>query len=619
MLNTIYCRQAGSIFKAVPAVASVAALALAAGLSASSAWADGGASGAGSTSPELNVVGTFDVPNDNMTADVWALGNYAYLGSFTQPDCSFDLTGVRIIDISDPANPTLAAFIPSRAGKRAIDVKVEHVETGHFNGEILVVTDELCAQFHPRLVSNGGPLVPGGPLVLGGPLVPGGGGLSIYDVTDPTKPKVLKRNFLLRQNNGIRNTFIYQQGDNAYILAVDDVDLRDLIIIDITNPRRPRVITRTGAPDWPALNFSEIDGASVFLHDVWAQENGFGKVIAYLSYWDAGLVLLDITDPANPVFLGDSTYPNPDKSGLPPEGNGHVAVPTADGSLVILGDEDQSKFLTLLDSTIGGPPPGDKVGSALFGPQPAADAFDLLTPGDVLSVADAFGCNAGDVAAAPGGSADIVLIQRGVCFFSTKAANAEAAGYDAYIVYNDAARGDGLIDMSSGTADVITIPGLFVGHTVGSAMAAEIMGSGIVTVVSVVAIADGEGFMRVIDVTDPMNMVQVGSYVTEGTLPPANALLAGTRSAHNVVVDGDRAYWAWNYNGIRVVEFSDCDVGDGFEGCTPTEVAHFGGGDFGPAKPDTNFWGVYLHDHPDGNTYILGSDRNSGLWIFDTP
>ena len=71
-----------------------------------------------------------------------------------------------------------------------------------------------------------------------------------------------------------------------------------------------------------------------------------------------------------------------------------------------------------------------------------------------------------------------------------------------------------------------------------------------------------------------------------------------------------------------MVEFDGCEAGDGFEGCTAdiTEVAHFGGGDFGPDEPDTNFWGVYVHTIPaDGGTYILGSDRSGGLWIFDDP
>ncbi len=91
MLDTPHCRQAGGIFKAAPAVASVAALALAAGLSASSAWAHEAA-----MSPALFIVGQFEVPIEGLTTDVWAYGNYAYLGSFSTPFCSFDLTGVRL-------------------------------------------------------------------------------------------------------------------------------------------------------------------------------------------------------------------------------------------------------------------------------------------------------------------------------------------------------------------------------------------------------------------------------------------------------------------------------------------------------------------------------------------
>lgn len=549
-----------------------------------------------SESPGLNVVGQFEVNVEDLTTDVWAYGNYAYIGSFSQPECSLDLTGVRVIDISDPSNPTLAAFIPAKPGTRNNDVKVEHIETPHFSGEILVATNEQCnTVFHPRQQSRGGNVIPGS------------GGIAIWDVTDPTKPRALKQNFLPRAN-GIHNTFIWQQGDNAYLLAVDDVAARDVIVVDITKPQSPKEIARVGAPDWPGLDFSEIEGPSVFLHDVWVQDD-----VAYLSYWDAGLVLLDVSDPANPVFLGDSTYPNPDLSGLPPEGNGHVAVPTADGSLVIFGDEDQAKFAAFMSSTIGaGPQSTNKIGSALFGPDPI-DNFP--EPGDVVAVAANFGCSSSDFAPAPGGAADVVLIERGVCFFSTKAANAQAAGYDAYIVFNDAARGDGLIDMSAGTADVITIPGIFVGNTLGSAMRTEINSSGTVTVDAVFGSEDGEGFMRVLDVTDPTNIVQIGVFATPGTLPPLNAQLMGTRDAHNVIVRGTTAYWAWYYEGIRVVDFSDCDAGDGFNGCTPVEIAHFGGGE----DPPGNFWGVYVHDHPNGNTYILGSDRDHGLWIFDAP
>lgn len=128
--------------------------------------------------------------------------------------------------------------------------------------------------------------------------------------------------------------------------------------------------------------------------------------------------------------------------------------------------------------------------------------------------------------------------------------------------------------------------------------------------------------MRVIDVSMPGSMVEVGRYYTERTLPPANLTAAGgTRGAHNVVVDGTMAYWAWYHEGIRVVDFAGCDAVHGFGGCTPTEVAHFGGGE----TPEYDFWGVYLHDIPGYGTVILGSDRGEegtgggGLVIFEAP
>ncbi len=537
---------------------------------------------------------------DGHTTDVWALGNYAYLGAFHNPVCSFDITGVRVIDISDPTDPTLAAFIPASPGSRNNDVKVASLDTSNWSGDILVRTNEQCGTpFVPRTQSNG---------VSGNA---GRGGIDIFDVTDPTKPHALKQNFLPKAN-GIHNTYIWQDGNgNAYLLAVDDVALDDVIVVDITKPQSPKEIARTGQADWPSDIAAEIEGPAIFLHDVWVQKVG-NQFIAYLSYWDAGLVLLDVTDPANPVFLGDSVYPNPDLSGLPPEGNGHVAVPNADGSLVIFGDEDQAKFASFMTSTIDGATSTNKIGTALFGPEPLAN---FPEPGDVVAAADAFGCSAGDFDPAPGGAADVVIIERGACFFSTKAANAQAAGYDAYIVFNDAARGDGITNMSAGTADVITIPGIFVGNTLGNAMRNALEGGLTVTVDSVFGSEDGEGFMRVLDVTDPSNIVEVGTYATERTLPPQNALSMGTRDAHNVVVDGELAYWAWYYEGIRVIDFSDCDAGDGFAGCTPVEVAHWGGG----AVPPDTFWGVYVHELPSGQKVVLGSGRDHGLYIFATP
>jgi len=543
-------------------------------------------------SAHLDVLGQFDVPFV-VTSDVWALGNYAYLGTVSDPLCSFDITGVRIIDISDPENPEQVAFIKDKQGTRTNDVKAASLNTSKWSGDILVTTNSGCGVSLPRLNANGKAAKARG----------GQGGINIYDVTDPTKPHALKQNFLPKANS-THNTYIWEDGEgNAYLLAVDDIALADVIVVDITNPASPKEIARTGQADWPSDIAAEVEGPAVFLHDVWVQGG-----IAYLSYWDAGLVLLDVSDPTNPVFLGDSTYPDPDLSGLPPEGNGHVAVPNADGTLVIFGDEDTTKAASFINMTIDSTTDTHLVGPANFGPEPSADFFP--TPRNVVAVAANFGCNLVDF---PGGSGDVVLIERGVCEFSTKALHAQDAGYEAYIVFNDAARGDGLIIMAPGVdAPSVTIPGVFVGNTLGNQIKDDIPNA---TVNNAFRVVDGEGFMRVFDVTDPANMIQIGTYATERTLPPFNLDASGTRDAHNVVVDGDLAYWAWYFEGIRVVDFSDCDAGDGFGGCTPVEIAHHDGGE----NPEDIFWGVYVHTLPSGQKVVLGSALDSGLWIFDTP
>jgi len=539
----------------------------------------------GSASPELNVVGQLSaadmgIPGGENITDVWAYGNYAYLGTFDDIACSLDYTGVHVVDISDPASPAKAAFIPAKPGTRNNDVKVAHLDTRHFSGEILVASNEPCGSvFQPRLNANGVAAIPGQ------------GGVSIWDVTDPTKPRALKQNYL---SFGVHNTFLWQQGDNAYMVVVDDNNVQDVHIVDITKPQSPRKIVVTGQLDWPDDIDAEFgDTAGTFLHDVWVQEND-GLVIAYLAYWDAGLVMLDVTDPANPVFLGDSVYADPDPlSGEFPAGDGHVVVPNADGSRALLGDEDFAAG-ALTSFTFN----GEDVPVEEGGFTPPTFTLPGASFGGPIHWTGGEGCTEAefDRAANPG---EIALIQRGTCFFSEKAAAAQALGYAGFIVANDAARGDGLIVMSAGTADVISIPGYFVGNSTG-----EIMKAGEGGTVAAAGIFDGYGYLRLLDVSDPANIVEVDQFATEGVF--ANPPIPGDRTMHNVVVDdGTWAYISWYAEGMRVVDFGDD---------TLSEVAHFVDTENG-----SNFWGVYLHDHPDGNTYVLGSDRSTGLWIFDTP
>ena len=71
-----------------------------------------------------------------------------------------------------------------------------------------------------------------------------------------------------------------------------------------------------------------------------------GDWLMLLSYWDGGWVILNVNDPANPVYVADFEYPAVDLEllqqfgvSLTPEGNAHQAEWTIDNRFIIGMDE----------------------------------------------------------------------------------------------------------------------------------------------------------------------------------------------------------------------------------------------------------------------------------------
>ena len=100
----------------------------------------------------------------------------------------------------------------------------------------------------------------------------------------------------------------------------------------------------------------------------------------------------------------------------------------------------------------------------------SGDVTGDLTPIDVQEPPPATpgstsGCEAGDFPD-PGADFDVALIQRGTCTFFDKAANAEAAGYDAVVIYNEGQ--DGRQDTLSGTlGEPVGIPVIGTSYAIG--------------------------------------------------------------------------------------------------------------------------------------------------------
>jgi len=582
--------------------------------------------------------------------DVWSHDGFAYIGTFEEPSCT--RAGIFVVDIAKAMDQyqstgategAVVAHIKSAPNTRVNDVKVHTVTFRNTTRDILIATEEQC-----------------GPLNGNATRQLGQGGISIYDVTNPHRPHAIKQH---QGDSPVHNTFAWTGDDGrSYAIAVDDINLDDVIIIDITKPQSPKEVGRVGIASWLGGTYPEIadDGqlftgvfAAPLLHDVWVERID-GRWQAVLSYWDAGFVVLDVHDPTNPTVLGDTTYPDPDPvfGNSPAEGNGHAAVFGGDvGQYIFAGDEDFDPFRTVVREAGGGE-------------HLATQGSDVpqITPTNTVSGDGVYVGLACDPV--PSGSG-IAIIQRGDCAFTTKAQNAEAAGYSAAVVFNHSTGCDASVSMLVEAG----IPALFIprsdgfevlglggsydpsscdgsGVDNGDALLAGFEGT-VVGATALDAAFDGWGYLHLLnnladgtttlappsfpgespddrDVLDIDYLGEIGYFVPAEAADPANAVGFGDLTMHNVEADpataaepptfdaGPRMFVSWYSLGMRAMEYRPGHWHSGNGGVYSWNVHEVGRF---IAEDGSNFWGVHV-DEFRGEQIILGSDRNTGLWIF---
>lgn len=574
-----------------------------------------GPDGTGPVAKNLTLAGRGERLLPDATTDVWSFGGYAYIGTYNVPcgeGTGANGSGVRIFDVSNPTKPKEVGFIPSVAGSRANDVKVARMNAG----TILVHSNEACE--------------PGGP-----------GGFEIWDVSDPNNRTHLAHvqtddvNGFLRSafgfvDFGVHNLFLFKQFERDLVAAVVESEFGNFQVFDITDPANPALVGFWGAeelrmaelghdpstvPDLDSDDFGLIlqldewlfegygDHRNRFLHDITVNAEG---TKAYLSNWDAGLVLLDIGDPTDPQLVSVALDP----SGSPGDGevNSHAAWPTADGSIVVETEEDFVPYTLTFEIEGEGAFPA--LEGAFTTPISTLSGQEMSGPTTYVGGA----CNPGT---APGlddpvpTGTGIAVVQRGACFFSEKAQNAIDAGYSGLVVFNSVAGGDEIVLMGGDARD---IPGVFVGHSTGLTIFGvtdvgelSLAQSGLPISASVTP--NDWGGVRVWDYSDPANPVLASTFDTTCSANPADSSCdpRGTYSVHNVIVERNNAYLSWYSNGALILDISDP--------YNPVETARYHRE--GPAFESTNggiqdFWGIYKEtDQP----WIYASDRNGGLYI----
>jgi len=555
------------------------------------------------TQKNIDPRGRGDRFDPGSTTDVWALGNYAYTGTFNSPCGGDPEAGIWIWDVKNANNTEFVGIIQSPTGSRSNDVKV----AGMNSGDILVHSNERCA---------------------------GGGarGFEVYNVDDPENPVPLAHvqtddvNAFLRDNLGfldfnVHNLFLFTQGSNDYVAAVVDSEFGNFQIFDITDPTSPSLVGFWGAEsigpafsafpsphpeeDYATLaDFGKIldvdaylfDGFGAsrnrFLHDVTISADG---TKAYLANWDAGLVLLDISDVTDPTLV--SVALEPVDGSIDGEVNSHAVWPSEDGTIVVEGEEDFSVFegdtpflgsLQFLNTipgvststnsgnTLEANPTGNAgtltasaltvTSGALNGSVfPVIDMVNNNFPlgagsvtGDIVWIGRACNGDAFDNPITPG---DIAIARRGACFFSEKEANAAAAGAAAIVIANN--------------QDDSVWSGL-----------------------------------RIWDYSDPTNPTLDSTFNTTCSADPSASVCdpAGTYSVHNVIVETTgnkvKVYVSWYSDGMLVIDVSDPE--------NPEEVGRFLDDSSNGGEPN-DFWGVYKVPN---DPFFYGSDRNGGLYTF---
>ena len=274
------------------------------------------------------VVGHAD-PGGGFNADVVAHRNFAYLGSwgaFEDDQVDFcPSQGVRVFDLRKASDPVLVSTFadeisePDLAGTWTEKVIVERINTESFKGDLAAVSIQPCAE---------------------GAFA----GFGLWDVTDPASPQRLAL-YEATGTFGSHELWLQRVGKRAYVytaIPFSEFDTSpdgattpgraDFRIVDVSDPANPTDVGEWGA--WAELGLFPffIDDNGVeranFVHSV----IGVGKR-AYLSYWDLGTVILDVSDPTSPIFLGRTEFAANE------EGNAHSSW-LRRRNLLIQTDED---------------------------------------------------------------------------------------------------------------------------------------------------------------------------------------------------------------------------------------------------------------------------------------
>jgi hypothetical protein len=218
--------------------------------------------------------------------------------------------GFATVDASDPSEPTVAA-------------RVSDVGPADGNGTLSAIYDVKYEADRLLVAGQGSPA--------------GTLGFALIDVSDPANPRqVLFQELEFSVHNCLLD------GGVAYLTTGPNSG-DTFTAYDVSDDEA----TELGS--WRAVDANE-DWADAYpggpdAHDIWVQDG-----IAYPACWDAGVFVVDVSDPANPTYvtefggfepaeLAELSTSERQLQGLRPPGNAHYTATDESGNLLGLGGE----------------------------------------------------------------------------------------------------------------------------------------------------------------------------------------------------------------------------------------------------------------------------------------
>ena len=211
---------------------------------------------------------------------VWVEGNTLCVGHMRNPN------GTSLFDVSDPKKPRFLEHIPMPEGWHSHKVRAA-------NG-IMIVNHERFGQGSPEF----------------------GGGLGIYDISKPSKPRQIAK--WKTAGKGVhRYSF---DGRYAYISPTAEGYIGNIaMILDLQDPAKPEEVGRwwipgqwaAGGEAYPWANYTE----PRCHHPLRLGDR------LYVSYWHHGIFILDISDMSKPRLVSEGVksraFPHPTHTCLP--------------------------------------------------------------------------------------------------------------------------------------------------------------------------------------------------------------------------------------------------------------------------------------------------------------